>query len=317
MKIEGRRKFIKQSALAVASMVIPYSKDFLFLDAKRKFKLSLNPRAIGVKLSQLQLIETASSIGFEAVVPVTDEIATMSDAQIDLLMGKMTALELTWDAAGLPVDFRNDEVVFIQDLMRLPEVGAALKSVGVDRMSTWIMPTHETYTYRKNFEVHARRIRQMATILGDYGIQLGLEYVGPKTLMSAQRYSFIRSLAELQELIKEVKMPNVGIQLDSFHWYCAGETVEDILKLDKDLIVTCDLNDAKTGRAADEQLDWERELPGHSGIIDIEGFLKALQKIGYDGAIRAEPFNTSLNKMDDDLALRATYNAMKNSFDLL
>jgi sugar phosphate isomerase/epimerase len=317
MKLKGRRKFIQQSALVVASLAFPYSNNFDFLDSKRKFKLSLNPGAIGVNLSQLQLVETAAELGFEAIVPLTAEIATMSVSQIDSLLGKMAGLELTWDAAALPVDFRNDEVVFIQDLLRLPEVGAALKNVGVNRMSTWIMPTHETYTYRKNFEVHARRVRQMATILADYGIKLGLEYVGPKTLMSAQRYSFIRSMKELQELLKEVNMPNVGIQLDSFHWFCAGETVEDILNLDKDLIVTCDLNDAKTGRTADEQLDWERELPGHSGVIDLAAFLKALVKIGYDGPIRAEPFNESLNKMDDDLALRATFNAMKKSFELL
>lgn len=303
--------------MAATALTYPITNSFDFLDAKRKFKLSLNPGAIGVSLSQMQLVETASSLGFEAIVPLTAEISSMSVAQTELLLSKMSASELTWDVAGLPVDFRNGEVVFSQALMRLPAVGAALKSVGVDRMSTWIMPTHETYTYRKNFDVHARRIGLMADVLKQYGIRLGLEYVGPKTLMSAQRFSFIRSMTELQELMKKINRPNVGIQLDSFHWYCAGETAEDILKLDKDLIITCDLNDAIVGRTADEQMDWERELPGQSGVIDIEGFLKALQTIDYDGPIRAEPFNERLNKMDDDLALRATYDAMKKSFDLL
>ena len=35
------------------------------------------------------------------------------------------------------------------------------------------------------------------------------------------------------------------------------------------------------------------------------------------GPNRAEPFNESLNKMDDDLALRVTFDAMKKSFELL
>ena len=317
MKRSGRREFIKQSAMAVTALTFPATSLYDFLGNKRKFKLSLNPGAIGVSLSQMQLIETASSLGFEAITPMAAEISSMSGTQILSLLGQMAVLDLSWGAAGLPVDFRNDEVNFRQGLMRLPEVGAALKSVGVDRMSTWIMPTHQTYTYRNNFDVHVRRISQMADILNGYGIRLGLEYVGPKTLMSLQRYSFIRSMAELQELLKEINRPNIGIQLDSFHWYCAGESVEDILKLDKDLIVSCDLNDAKVGRTADEQMDGERELPGHSGMIDIGGFLRALQTIGYDGPIRAEPFNESLNKMDDNLALRVTYDAMKKSFDLL
>lgn len=317
MKQSGRRDFIKQSVMAATALTFPATDAFNFLGNKRKFKLSLNPGAIGVSLSQVELIEIACTIGFEAITPMTAEISSMSGSQIESLLGQMSIFELSWDAAGLPVDFRSDEVVFRQGLMRLPEVGAALKSVGVDRMSTWIMPTHQTYTYRNNFEVHVRRISQMADILNDYGIKLGLEYVGPKTLMARQRYSFIRSLTELQELLKEINKPNVGIQLDSFHWYCAGESVEDILRLDKNLIVTCDLNDAVFGRTADEQLDGERELPGHSGMIDIEGFLKALQTIGYEGPIRAEPFNESLNKMNDDLALRVTFDAMKKSFEFL
>jgi len=316
MKFEGRRKFIKHSAIAVASMAFPMTNPCEFLDSKRKFKLSLNPSAIGVALSQLQMIETASSLGFEAIVPLTAEISSMSETQIDNMLKQMSEFKLSWDAAGLPVDFRNDEVIFRQGLLRLPMVGATLKNVGVTRMSTWIMPTHDTFTYRKNFEIHARRIGQMADVLKKYEIKLGLEYVSPKTLMASQRYSFIRSMAELQELLKEINKPNVGIQLDSFHWYCAGETHKDILKLNKDLIITCDLNDAKKGRTADEQLDWERELPGHSGVIDIKSFLGALKEIGYDGPIRAEPFNESLNKMDDNLALKATFSAMKKSFEL-
>ena len=317
MKSLGRRKFIKQSALASASLALPTTGWANFLDKKRKFKLSLNPSAIGVNLSQLELISTAANLGFEAITPVTGEISSMSETQIGSVLAQMSQNNLSWDAAGLPVDFRKDEMLFREGFLRLPEVGAALQNVGVQRMSTWIMPTHAIYTYRKNFDVHVRRIGLMADLLADYDIRLGLEYVGPKTLMTMERYSFIRSLVELQELLKEINKPNVGIQLDSFHWFCAGETAKDILELDKNMIITCDLNDAKKGRTADEQLDWERELPGHTGVIDIKSFLEALQTIGYDGPIRAEPFNESLNQMDDNLALVATCKAMKKSFDLI
>ena len=173
MKLSGRRKFIKQSAFAGASLALPMTNWINTPEVRRKFKLSLNPSAIGVNLSQLQMIEAAGKFGFEAIIPLAAEISAMSETQIDSVLGQMSEFKLTWDAAGLPVDFRNDEVIFRQGLLRLQEVGAALKNVGVTRMSTWIMPTHAGYTYRKNFEVHVRRISLMAEVLADFDIKLG------------------------------------------------------------------------------------------------------------------------------------------------
>lgn len=308
---------MKQSAGASAALMIPSFIPFNPLVKERKFRISLNPGAIGVKLSQFQVVEKAAALGFEAIVPLVGEIATMSNGQADLLQGKMSDFQLTWDAAGLPIDFRGDEPSFRTGLYRLHEVCNGLKNVGVTRMSTWIMPTHPTLTYRQNFAAHARRIRLMADVLADYDIRLGLEYVGPKTLMASQRFAFIRTMTEVQELILDIGKPNVGIQLDSFHWFCAGEREKDILQLNKKIIVTCDINDAIAGRSADQQLDGERALPGTTGVINLKGFLNALAEIGYDGPIRAEPFNADLNDMDNEGALNATYSSMKKSMELL
>ena len=51
------------------------------------------------------------------------------------------------------------------------------------------------------------------------------------------------------------------------------------------------------GRDADEQIDDRLLLPGASGVIDIAGFLQALERMGYDGPVAAEPFNAELNAM--------------------
>ena len=186
--------------------------------------------------------------------------------------------------------------------------------MGVTRMSTWIMPTHKTLDYQENFELHRERLAEIADRLLFYNIDLGLEYVGPKTLVERDKYPFIHSMKELKELIAAIDMPNVGYQLDAFHWYCAGETVADIKSLKPEQIITVDLNDAKAGRTRDEQLDYERELPGKTGIIDIQGFLRALGEIGYDGPVRAEPFNFELGQMESKAAIAETSKWMKRSF---
>ena len=115
----------------------------------------------------------------------------------------------------------------------------------------------------------------------------------------------------------QIDRSNVGFVLDSFHWFCAGDTKDDLLTLSNHDIIAVDLNDASSGISADEQIDGKRELPSATGVIDLKAFLSALISIGYDGPVRAEPFNQPLRDMSPDDALHATYQAMKKSFDLV
>lgn len=313
MESTSRRDFLKLSACATAGMIALTPAFGAPKTPPRLFKISLNPFAVGVSLRQEEMIAKAVAYGFEAILPIPAQLAEMTTDQRQQLLEKMKAQNLSWDAAGNPVDFRKDEKLFKEGMASLPRLAEALQKSGVSRMNTWIMPTHQELTYLENFKQHAARLGEITDVLKDYDIKLGLEYVGPKTLTSLHKYPFLSSMKEAFELIHEINRPNLGIQLDSFHWYCAEETVQDIESLTNDQIVTCDLNDATAGRSVAEQIDGERELPGDSGLVDLKGFIQALKKIGYDGPVRAEPFNAKLNAMDDAEALAATALAMKRT----
>lgn len=308
----GRRGFMAQLGALTVLMLNPASLYPFFKTLDRKFRICLNPGALGVSLSQKSLLSSAIAHGFEAIVPLSSQLTKMKDEETDQLLSGMKQNNISWGCGGLPVQFRLSEEKFQQDMDQLEGHARALNKAGATSMSTWIMPTHADLTYLENFALHKKRLREVAKVLADHGIRLGLEYVGPKTLMARDKYAFIRTMKECHELLDSINAENVGLQLDAFHWYCAGESVEDILNLDPEQIVTVDLNDAKAGRTVDEQLDWERELPGTSGVIDIESFLKALMDIGYTGPVRAEPFNEELNKLENEAALKKTIEAMKD-----
>jgi sugar phosphate isomerase/epimerase len=314
----NRRSFMKIATAASALSFVPFSGLNAFsMKKSRKFTMSLNPGAIAVKLDQKALLEKAAEYGFETIVPYSATLAGWSDSQIADFVARMKAMKITWGASGLPMNFRADKATHTKGLNELPKHAQALSKAGVNRMSTWIMPTHASLTYLENFKQHSKRLKEIARILAAYDIRLGLEYVGPKTLMARDKYSFVHSLAECRELYQSTNEPNVGVQLDSFHWYCAGETKADMLTLNNKEIVTVDLNDAVAGRSADEQIDGERELPMASGVIDLQTFMDALVDIGYSGPVRAEPFNQKLRDMADEAALKATAQAMKNAFALV
>jgi sugar phosphate isomerase/epimerase len=316
----NRRHFLQQSGLtaaAVASSAYLVPHGAMASPQQRKFTMSLDPGAIGVKADQRQLLNYATEYGFEAITPYSDFLADLSDTERSELLNEMHEKNIVWGVAGLPVQFREDEDRFRSDLKALPRLAEGLQQADVTRVSTWVMPNHAELNYLKNFEQHAERLREVAKVLADHNLRFGLEYVGPTTLRHAKKYAFVHTLEETMALIDEIGQKNMGVVLDSFHWYTAEEDVKDILTLTNDDVVAGDLNDAHAGRSAIEQIDGQRELPMATGLIDVKSFLDALVQIGFDGPVRAEPFNQALRDMPDDKAVATTAEAMKKAFSLV
>lgn len=285
-------------------------------EGKRKFTIDLTPGAIGVEAKGRTVIDLANRHGFESIQPDTAFLMSLDSKERKDFAAELRAKKLSWGAAGLPVDFRNDEAVFKGGVAALPKVAAALREVGATRVGTWLKPFHEELTWLANFRQHVERLGEITRVLGDHGLRFGLEYVGTKTLWTRASHSFIHTMAETKELIAEVGEPNLGFVLDSWHWFTAGETADDIRTLENKDVMACDLNDAPKGIPVEEQLDNRRELPAATGVIDIEAFLAALVEIGYDGPVRAEPFNQPLRELDDEAAARATAKAIRKAIDV-
>jgi sugar phosphate isomerase/epimerase len=215
------------------------------------------------------------------------------------------------------VEYRRDEATFREDLKHFPKFCATMQKQGATRINTWIISTHNELTYNENMRQHADRLRECAKIMSDYGIELGLEYLGMRTLLISGRYPFISSMKEAKELIANIGTGNVGFVLDSFHWYCADDTLEDIRTLKPSDIVTVDINDARAGLKREEQVDGKRELPLATGVINLKDFLQGLIDIGYDGPVRTEPFNQALNDLDNDEALKVNMEAIQKALKLV
>lgn len=283
----------------------------------RKMTINLMPGMIGVRANQRELIELAHAHGFESVEPMGGELARMSEDEIKELLATMRTKRVVFGAAGLSVDFRGDESRFTEGLKDLPKIADALKQAEVTRVGTWIMPGHDSLTHLQNLNQHSKRLRQIAHILAERNIRLGLEYVGTKTLRDRFHYEFVHTMAEMKELIAEIGAQNVGFILDSWHWWNASETADDILSLKAEQIIACDLNDAPAGIPREKQIDGQRELPLATGVIPVASFLNALQKLNYDGPVRAEPFSKPLNDLDNEEACARTFDAMQKAFALI
>lgn len=310
----NRRDFIKTTTAGLAGLGFAISLGAA--ESKRRFTLCLACGMIGVSGDERKVIEWASTYGFESIEPPTSFLAKASEAELQAYRDEMKKRNLVWGAAGLPVDFRGNDDAFNQGMKTLPDYAKSLQRAAVTRTATWLMPGHRSLTYIANFKQHARRLREVARVLDDHGIRLGLEYVGPKTSWSANRFPFIHTMAEMKDLIAEIGLGNVGFLLDSWHWYTAHETEADLLTLKANDVVMCHINDAPKDIPVDQQVDSRRELPCATGVIDVKSFLGALIKIGYNGPVACEPFSQELRKMQPDQALSAVAVAVKKAVAL-
>ncbi|MEM9931072.1 MAG: sugar phosphate isomerase/epimerase family protein [Bacteroidota bacterium] len=311
-----RRSFLA-SSLVIPAALSANQSDTVFprLPHKGKFRISLKADAIGVNGGAEDLLPAAEKHGYEALSVPAQWLENWEARQLAAFADEATQKDITWGANGLPVEFRRTEAQFRSDLAALPKHAKNLAAIGVTRIGTWILSGHETLTYNENMEQHAERLRDCARIMGKEGIKLGLEYLGTPSLRRNPRFAFLSTGRELKELITLIGEPNVGVILDSFHWYTAQESVEDLMIWKNEEIVAVDLNDANSQLSILDQTDTARELPGATGKIDLDNFIRALVKIGYDGPVRAEPFNSTLNQLDNELALAATYAAVRGSID--
>jgi sugar phosphate isomerase/epimerase len=317
---QSRRTFLQQSTFSLSAtlgwtaMRHPLSGE---TRKQAKFTLDLRCSSIGVRADQRTAIDLAQEHGFESVTPDPGFLANLSDESRAQLLNELTDKKLVWGAAGLPLEFRRDEETFQDGMKQLPRLASGMQRAGVTRVGTWLSPSHNELTYGANFRQHVRRLSDCAQILADHGLRLGLEYVGPKTAWAAKRHSFIHTMAETRELIARIDLDNIGFVLDSWHWYTAHETLDDLRTLTNADVVACDLNDAPAGIPVDQQIDNRRELPAATGVINLQGFLTVLLEIGYDGPIRAEPFNRKLDELDDESAVAATAESMRKAFALV
>jgi sugar phosphate isomerase/epimerase len=265
---------------------------------------------IGIRANLNDQVALASQYGFEAIEPSANELASMKPEALEKLRDEMKSKNLVWGSTAMSMPFGGADQAIKTYVEKLPDVAQTLQKAGASRIGTWLTPGDRQLTYVENFRRTTKRLVEVSKVFDDHGVMFGLEYLGPKTMRERMKYPFVHCMKEMRELIAETGAKNLGLMLDSWHWYNSSETPEDVKGLTNHDVVYVHLNDAPAGVSLDQQVDSRRALPATTGVINIGGFLGALNAIGYDGPAAAEPFDNSLRQMPRDEAVKKTIDAL-------
>jgi sugar phosphate isomerase/epimerase len=274
---------------------------------------NLSAGAIGINNKPLaEIIVLAQKSGFAGIDFSIREAAKLADDRgldhVRNLFIENNVLPGQW---GLPVAWNQDQ--WQADLADLPRFAALGVELGCRRTATWCPSWSDSRDYAENYQWHIERFRPIAEILREHGCSFGIEFLGPKSLLSGHKYGFIRTLEEMMQLAADIGTGNVGLLLDAWHLYTSGGSLADLDKITASDIVVVHINDAPAGIPRDELADTVRCLPLETGVIDLAGFMRKLAKLGYDGPVTTEPFNQRLNALaaeDPYAAARTVSQAM-------
>jgi 2-keto-myo-inositol isomerase len=98
----------------------------------------------------------------------------------------------------------------------------------------------------------------------------------------------VNSLAQCAAIVEKVARENVGLVLDTFHFFAGGSRLASVRQVDPKKIFIVHVNDVE--RAPRRRMhDALRLFPG-KGILPLAGILRALKAIGYAGKFSVEIF---------------------------
>jgi 2-keto-myo-inositol isomerase len=127
-------------------------------------------------------------------------------------------------------------------------------------------------------------LAQSAQWAAAFNVRLALEFRGSA--------SFCASLDTALALVAQCGEPNVGVNLDVFHYYTGPSKFEDLALLSRDnlaFVQLCDL----LGMPRELASDADRIFPGE-GDFQLGPILQHLKAIGYDGWISLELMNPTM-----------------------
>lgn len=257
-------------------------------------------------------VKMAHQYGFEAIDSSGEELRTfIADKGAEGANEFLQEHRMGIGSIGLSVEWRGSEDRFLADLERLPQAAKAAATMGCTSCCTYVLPSTDLNP-AEFLSTATKRLRLCAQILGAYGVRLGLEYVGPHHLRTQWKYPFIWDLNGTLDWIDVIHEPNVGLNLDTIHWYTTGSNADELLQLTAKQVVHVHINDAPAG-PVEEVLDNGRLYPGE-GVIDIATFLGALKQIRYTGAVSQEILTQQPVTGSPDELLQKTANAFKRVF---
>lgn len=179
------------------------------------------------------------------------------------------------------ITFRDD-AAYAQIKAECEELSSIAETIGCPYIV--VVPGKLSPGGESSYEVIEQSVqvlRELASIGERHGVALGFEFLGQKDCS-------VQTLELADEIVVKVNRRNIGLVIDSFHFYTGGSAIRAIEALDPKRLFIFHIDDAEA-LPRDQLTDAHRLLPG-LGTLPLKEIIGALRRIGYDANASVEIF---------------------------
>lgn len=149
-------------------------------------------------------------------------------------------------------------------------------------------------------------LKQAGQWAAGFGVRLALEFRAAATFCSC--------LDTAIDLVLQCEEPNVGVNLDVFHYWAGPSKPEDLERLTPEILAHVQLCDV-LGVPRELASDGDRILPG-DGDIRLQPILDRLRAIGYSGYVSLELLNPTLWQANPVQVAEVGFTALRKALGL-
>jgi 2-keto-myo-inositol isomerase len=266
-------------------------------------KLAMNQATL-MKTSMDIFLDAISKAGFKGVELRRDEtFKYLKNHSIRDLRGLLERHELecvTFNAIELFSLCSKDEFNRILEYTeRLMDIGCQIGCDTIIAVPSFI--EESGFIKEKIISQTVERLKIITNLAKKYDFKVGFEPLG------FHNYS-VRKLDLALEIIEHKDLPDIGLVVDTFHFFLGEHEPKDLKSVDIDKIWLIHLNDS-LDKPINELQDSDRVLPSE-GFFPLKEFYTTLVSTGYSGWISLELFNEKMWKDNPYEVARKTMNSI-------
>jgi 2-keto-myo-inositol isomerase len=254
-------------------------------------KLSLNG-ATTMRADLQTDLRAAQAAGFDYVeiwaAKLREFLKKHSTADLKLLFDEYELKPLSINSIE-HITFRDDSA-YQQIKNQCTELSVIAREIGCPYIV--VVPgrlPEEPVTRDDIVQESVRVLDELASIADEFNVSLAFEFLG-------QTDCSVQPLDLANEIVTKLNRRNVGLVIDSFHFYAGGSTIPMIETIDPSRLYVFHINDAENRPRAELQ-DSHRLFPG-LGILPLKEMMGAFRGISYDGVASVEIFRPEYWEMD-------------------
>ena len=219
-------------------------------------------------------VRIVRSAGYDAIEILAPKLERYLDAgyRVDDLVSDLgsTKVNMLNRLASIDCQESKSQYELYNDCERLCEVAQALNC---ENLQVVALNAFKDLPWAEIRAKVVHTLKELADIAAPFGVRLGFEPVV---------FTPFRSLERVLEIVDATERENVGIVVDTFHHWAAGDPWDEISRLDATLIASVHISDA-TEKEGEEWRDDDRDVLPGEGVIPLKEGIAAIRNTGYDG----------------------------------